>query len=402
MKIVLAPAGTRGDVEPLVALALELKRRGHQIVFCAPVDYEGFVRSHGLPYEVGTPSFREFLSRLKQTPFLRLLAEQTDFQFEHLSRHVADADAIVGLMLQLAGPSLAQRHGIPYFSTLLGPVFIRSDSHPPSDIRAGSPEWNLKQWAIREYEWNEALLPGINKWRQRLEIPLIENAREYVFNSDQVLFAWEEALAAAPPDTRKGAWAGSLFLETGVLDPDVANFCDEGSTKPVFIGFGSMIANDTNAQLTIILEAVKKTGKRSIVGAHTDNINGKFDISPSCKLIVGAPFWQLFPRCAAIVHHGGSGTTATAARSGTPQAIIPQWSDQYFWSERIAQLGIGPRGFRLEELQTDNLAELITELELRQDFRSRAAQVAAQIDTKRGIERAADLIVRSVRTDSHA
>ncbi len=396
MKIVLAPAGTRGDVEPLVALGLELKSRKHDVLVCAPADYIEFVRSHGLHCELGTPSYRDFLLRLSNTPFLDLLAEQTDFQFEHLMKHTEGADAIVGLMLQLAGPSLAEHRKIPYFTTLVGPVFVRSSFHPPANIRQnGTAEWNLEQWAVQERDWNAALLEGINGWRSRLRLDAIRNARAYVFASDNVLFAWEQALSPPPSDAIHGEKAGTFFLDSGELDEEVVRFCSDGPERPIFIGFGSMVA--AHSQLDAILEAVQKTGRRAVIGGHA---NSKGKAPSSCLLISGAPFWRLFPLCSAIVHHGGSGTTAVAARAGVPQAIIPQWSDQYFWADRIVELRLGPRAFPIEELDTAKLAALLSELDGSDEFRSSAKRVGLQIDPPRGVRRAADAIERAVEANS--
>jgi vancomycin aglycone glucosyltransferase len=131
MNGLLAPVGTRGDVQPMLALALELRRRGHPVTVAAPANFNTVVESYGLAFAPSSPSYARFTEELKARPFLEVLRDQMDVQFECLLEASRHAEILVGSMLQLAGPSVAAHRGIPYSNMHPAPVFLRSDDHPP-------------------------------------------------------------------------------------------------------------------------------------------------------------------------------------------------------------------------------------------------------------------------------
>lgn len=397
MNILLVPAGTRGDVQPLVALGRELKRRSHSVLVSSPEDSEQFVTSNGLACATGTPSYRDFMNSIKHRPFLEVLAGQIDYQFENLIEQGTGADAIVGCMLPLAAPSVAEWLRIPYFTTVLGPSFLRSEHHPPVSAPwlHRSANWNRKQWDDRDRDWNRALLQPINTWRSRLGLYSIKNANDYVFQSGHLLCAWEPVLATVPADACSVCEPmGAFFLESGRLDPEIARFCDGGGSRPVFIGFGSLAASNPEALLWTIVEAVRQAGARAVIAAGWSEMRCS-NVPDYCKLIGSAPFDKLFPKVAAVIHHGGAGTTAMAAQCGVPQAIIAHWSDHYFWQRRVNDLGLGPLGFPIRKLTVGALARLIVRLlTKRSGYASRAIEIGVQIDPAQGVRNAAEAIAR--------
>ena len=393
LRIVLAPVGTRGDVQPILVLAAELARRGHSITVCAPANFAEDVREQGFRFERGAPDYSRFTDEIRAEPFLTVLSRQVPEQFSQLAEVARGADAVVGSMLQLAGPSVCERFGIPYFYMVPAPVFARSGDHPPVTVRRQTmPRWlNELAWARRGWNWNRQLRPALDAARRDLGLAPLTDAQDNVLHSGHVLLAYEPALAPTPRlrchrFTVTGAW----FDDQGTLDPAIESFCAAGP-PPVFVGFGSMTHASPQHVAAMISEAIRRVRRRVIVGVGWSGM--EIDGMASDVLVIrSAPFQRLLPKVAAAVHHGGAGTTASVARAGIPQAIIPHFADQYYWGMRIARAGLGPPPVPIEDLTVERLAAIIDDLVSTPLYVDRARQVASQIDPARGVTAAADII----------
>ncbi|MCW5979894.1 MAG: glycosyltransferase family 1 protein [Bryobacteraceae bacterium] len=380
MRVLLAPIGTRGDVQPLVALGLALRERGHDVVLGAPANFDSFAASFGLPFTAIAPDYSQFLRELAREPFLSVLARQVPEQFDLLRAAADGADAIVGSMLQAAGPSIAERMGARYYFMLPAPVFVRSEDHPPVTVRRQNlPRWaNDLAWRYRGFLWNRALRDPINRLRARIDLSPIRDAQDHVLHSGHVLLAYDSVLVPTPSfRCPRVTVTGSWHLDSGELDPQLAAFC-ERRPKPVFVGFGSMIAGDPRQLLRTILDGVTAAGQRAVIGAGWSGLEA-CALPEHCLLIGTAPFHRLFPAVAASIHHGGAGTTAAAARAGIPQAIVPHFSDQYFWGEWLFRRGLGPRPVPIERLTSATLASTIRALVDTPSMRREAERIAGRI-----------------------
>lgn len=393
MRIVLAPVGTRGDVQPVVALALLLRDRGHDVVLSAPENFEGFIASYGLSFAPNAPNYTQFFQEIQEEPFLNVWANQIPSQFRLLNDIAADADAIVGSMLQAAGPSIAEKHSAAYCFMMPGPVFIRSRNYPPVSLRRQDlPPWrNDLAWRRRGHEWNKVLLDPINRERAALGLRPVEDSQDHILHSGRVLMAYDPALAPPPVfHYPRVTVTGSWHLDGGKLDDDLCRFC-EISPRPVFIGFGSMAHVDSQGLLGTIADGVKRSGQRAVIGAGWSAMSSG-SLPDSCYLLQTAPFHLLFPNVAAVIHHGGAGTTAAAARAGIPQGIVPHFSDQYFWGECIRRGGLGPAPTPIENLTAERLSAMIEALVSTPSMRQAARTVAFQIDPGRSLSRAAECV----------
>jgi UDP:flavonoid glycosyltransferase YjiC (YdhE family) len=393
MRIVLAPVGTRGDVQPLVALGLLLRNRGHDVVCSAPENFESFIQSHGLPFAPNAPGYTQFFQEIQKAPFLDVWASQFPSQFRLLDEISKGADAIVGSMLQAAGPSIAEKHGAAYCFMMPGPIFIRSREYPPVPLRQQDlPPWrNDLAWRERGHEWNQVLLEPLNRERAALDLAPVADSQDHILHSGRVLMAYDAVLAPPPVfHYPRVTTTGSWHLDEGQLDDDLRQFC-ETSPRPVFVGFGSMANADPQGLLRTIVEGVKRSGQRAVIGAGWSAMSSG-SLPESCRLIQSAPFHLLFPQVAAAVHHGGAGTTAAAARAGIPQAIVPHFSDQYFWGERIRRGGLGPAPVPIEELTAERLAAMIDTMISTPSMGEAARAAAAQIDPDRNLTVAAECV----------
>ncbi len=168
----------------------------------------------------------------------------------------------------------------------------------------------------------------------------------------------------------------------------------EAGPAPVFIGFGSMPVADPRKTTGLILEAVRQAGVRAILhtgwaGLGSGSPHGD---PPGVFSIDYAPYAWLFPRMSAILHHGGSGTTGLALHSGVPSAIVPFLFDQFYWAERSAALGVGPRPLSFRRLTVERLAAMLVDLTTNPAYRQPAQTLAAALRTEDGVGLAVQMI----------
>jgi vancomycin aglycone glucosyltransferase len=222
--------------------------------------------------------------------------------------------------------------------------------------------------------WNERSRERVNANRQRLGLGPIDDVLRHIVTDDP----W---LATDPTLDPTSSLSGRVCVQTGAwilkdsspLGPDLEGFLEAGE-PPVYLGFGSMpVAEGTSRTL---IEAARTVGKRAIVSRGWADL-GLIDQAPDCIAIGDVNQQALFPRVAAVVHHGGAGTTLAAARAGAPQVVVPMFSDQPFWASRVRELGIGS-SLPLAELTADRLASALHDA-FEPAVAQRARSIAAQI-----------------------
>ncbi|HZG69876.1 MAG TPA: glycosyltransferase, partial [Herpetosiphonaceae bacterium] len=176
--------------------------------------------------------------------------------------------------------------------------------------------------------------------------------------------------------------------------PDLLAFLAAGA-PPVYVGFGSMAGRDPASTTRIVLEAVERSGQRAVIATGWGGlVTGS--VPESVHVIEAVRHDWLFPRVAAVVHHGGAGTTAEGLRAGIPTVICPFFGDQPFWGRRIHALGLGPEPIQQKRMTSGQLAEAIRTAATDPNMRRRAAEVGAQIRSERGVEQAVRILEASL------
>ncbi len=320
MRVLLATYGTRGDVEPMVALAAQLRQSGAQVQLCAPPDDEfaSLLERAGVPIVPFPRSWRSW--QVAETTAQEVVPSVADHvnahiaaTFDTLARAAQDADVVLATgMLHFVARTAAEVVGIPNRFVVFSPSLLEPQGY------------------------QRLVGPSINAHRATLALPAVDDMHAFLFThrpwlaADPVLGPPSTAAAAG---TRTGAW---ILPDTRPLSPEVEAFL-EADDPPVYVGFGSMIV-DQEAALTTI-EAIRGHGRRVIVGRGWAGL----DVTDTgdCLAVGDSNLQALFQRVACVVHHGGAGTTTTAARAGTPQVVVPQAADQPYWAARVAALGIG-------------------------------------------------------------
>ncbi|MFS8199845.1 glycosyltransferase [Streptomyces sp. CWNU-52B] len=401
MRVLLSTYGTRGDVEPLVALAVRLRALGAEVRMCAPPDEEFAARLAGIGVElvpVGPP-VRELMrgTTLPSAADLsRYRSEMVEAQFDLFPSAVEGCDVLVAAGLaQIAARSVAEAAGVRYVYASYAAVHLPSPHHAPPP-RPGWPEPeaadNRTLWELDAHQVNAQFGDALNGHRAAIGLPPVDNVRDHVLTdkpwlaADPVLGPWRETPGLDVVHT--GAWT---LADERPLPADLVEFLDAGA-PPVYVGFGSMRPSPGIGRSAV--EAVRAQGHRVLVSrgwADLDLVDGRDD----CFAIGEANHQRLFGRVAAVVHHGGAGTTLTAARAGTPQVVIPlQLSDNPYWAGQVADLDLGAA---LDTpTPTDETLAVAFKAALTPETRARARALGSRMRTD-GAEVAANLLVAEAR-----
>jgi vancomycin aglycone glucosyltransferase len=406
MRVLLAPHGTRGDVQPLLALALGLRGRGHDVSFLVPDNFVPWIRRYGFACEPNGVDVEALFQAGADLASLRWQLHHfktvlVAALFESFLRITIDADIIVGAGVQLAASSIAELHEIAYASAVFCPCVVPNGDAPPPGVRTHSlPRWaNRLLWQLGMPIGGLALRGVVNKGRARLGLEPVSNPIALIGGQPVIVAADRELapLAGDAPEkvTATDAWV--LDEPAPSVDPRVDAFLDV-DPPPVYVGFGSMVGKRGAEIASHAIDAVRATGRRLLLAGGWAALDrhvphGEID-AEDVLAVATVPHGAVFPRVAAVVHHGGAGTTTAAARAGVPQVILPHLLDQYYWAHRVEQLGLGPQSMPIELVTADILADrIVTALEDR-SIRQRARTFAPAVAARNGVEDAIDHLER--------
>jgi vancomycin aglycone glucosyltransferase len=326
----------------------------------APPNFAVWVRSHGLGFApVGTDmeaDLRRHGDAVQTTRHqMRILrTEIVPQQFAAMPEICAEADLIVGAGLQVAGPSVAERLGIPYAFVAYAPVVLRSEYHAPPVVpwqrlpRVG----NRLCWHGFARMLRLVLERPVTHGRRRLGLAPVRDLSAYL-TAHPIIVAADTALTGIVPDLAPNVHrVAALRLEDGsALPPDVAAFLDRGD-PPVLVGFGSMFLGRMRELVRRCAEAAVTAGVRLLIQSGWTGLAERDVALPEHCLLTGAVSHdQLLPRVRAVMHHGGAGTTTSVTRAGRPQLVVPLLLDQFYWAGRVRALGLGPRPVAVHRLQ---------------------------------------------------
>ena len=382
MRVLLSTVGSRGDVQPLVALASHLRDTGHDACLCVPPGFEEFAQ--GFDYFPIGHDPRLGPRKVEGGP-----AGTVAMQFAVMREAVIGCDVVVGCAaMQIATRSIAEMAGVPYLYTAYSPAVLPSEHHSPPPVH-GPPRPDgvsaRTQWEVDAQWWNEVWSDGLNAARTAAGLAPVTDVRAHVM-TDHPLLAADPTLAPWPTPSelsvvQTGSW---LRPDPRPLSDEVNRFLDAGE-PPILFGFGSMSIQST-AGATMVA-AARMLGRRAIVLRGWAGITAP-DESPDCLTVSETNLQALLARVAAVVHHGGAGTTTQAMRAGTPQMVIPHSFDQPYHADRVEALGIGTT---LRTSTPQSIADGLTKV-LASQVKSRALVLADTVRTD-GVEVASGVIL---------
>ncbi len=405
MKILLATYGSRGDVQPMIALSLGLKSMGHEVLLAAPPEKQEWAKTMKCPFFPIGSNLTNFIDTLHKVyspitlaqsiPFLR---REIRIQFSCLPQIASRMDLLVGSSLVAALPTLAARYGLPYRFIAFTPHMFPSGDHPyPVFKHHHFPKWyNRISWKIAAFFDRFTTAALINRYRRDFKLPSIHNAWRHIMGT-HVIVASDPAISNVPPDVIKPTYQQTGYMH--LRQPEQTNvqlnrFLESGPA-PIYAGFGSMPKRDQMESVSTIVKAARKTGRRAVIGRFWEP-SKPFEKDQDIFFINKYPHLDLFGRLAAVIHHGGAGTTATAAFCGAPQIIVPHILDQYYWGRHIHLKKLGPPPIDRAKLSVQNLSASIESCLHDQTIQKNAKQVGLMIQETDGVRSTAQALLKSL------
>lgn len=393
--------GSRGDIVPYAALGRGLRAAGHQVRFITFAPFAPLITQQGLDFHPveGDPQALVAMAGAKMLSLARTFSALSEGYARDLSApQLGETDLIINqLPGGLYGYDLAEKAGIPMMMAAVIPL-ARTRTLPFMGLpRLPLPGYNRLTYSLGEFILWRMYRGTINRWRQeQLGLPALP-ARGYFHRAGTVempiMNGFSEHVVDRPDD-----WGPHIHV-TGYWFPveeewtapaGLQAFLEDGE-PPVFIGFGSMPLADPQATTRLVLEALRLSGQRGIVHMGWGSL-GAEQLPAEVYGLEYAPYRWLFPRLGLVIHHGGSGTTASALRAGVPSCAVPFVFDQHYWGARIAALGVSPPPVKFKHLTAEKLAERITQTMADERMRRQAAQLGARLQAEDGIGTAVALV----------
>ncbi|KAH7399751.1 hypothetical protein BKA64DRAFT_575344 [Cadophora sp. MPI-SDFR-AT-0126] len=433
LNIVIQVVGSRGDVQPFIAVGNELQKHGHRVRIATHDVFEDFVRQAGLEFYPigGDPA--DLMAYMVKNPGLipsmgSLMAGDVQSKRKMITQMLdgcwrscieADlktgvpftADAIIGNPPSFAHVHCAQAFGCPVHIMFTMPWSCTRDfPHPLANLKSANASTDIQSgrsnyvsYMIVEWMTWQGLGDVINKWRKSIDLePIPETEGPLLVETLKIPFTycWSPALVPKPLD-----WpshidvCGFFFREAPKFTPDAEldHFLRSGP-PPVYIGFGSIVIDDPNEMTAMILEAVQMTGVRAVISRGWSKLGAGQESGSQVHYLGDCPHEWLFQHVAAVIHHGGAGTTACGLLNGRPTAIVPFFGDQPFWGHMVAAAGAGPRPLPYKGLTSQKIAEAIRYCMTPAALEA-AGSIAAKMRTESGVKTAVESFHRGLPQD---
>ncbi|MEZ4218520.1 MAG: glycosyltransferase [Myxococcota bacterium] len=394
MRVGIAAEGTRGDVAPMLELGAALARDGHRVAFACAPGFREVVERRGMRFCAPSSDVHAFVAANARAiargglraalAFDRFARESLAAQIDASLALAAESDVMIGAGVQLAAASAAEHARIPYRYVFFCPVMLPSPEHAPFLLPfASGPAWlNRALWRLFLPPFRLSIARAIAPHRRRLGLPPAGDVLRLLL-TDAPILAADPALAPlgahlAHTVERIDRIAALHAFDTSVPLPEKLERFLEAGEPPVYIGFGSMSDPDPAATTRTLLDAVERAGCRALISTGWAGL-GDGALPSHVERVGSLPHAALFPRCAAIVHHGGAGTTTTAARAGTPQVVVPHIADQFWWAHAARARGVAGPAVSRARLDADRLATALRGVLDNEWMAERARQLAARM-----------------------
>lgn len=430
LSIAMLVTGTRGDVQPFIAIGQRLQRDGHRVRLATHAEFRDFVESNGLEFYPLGGDPRELIAYMVRTGG-KLLPTKVDQIKEDVpkKRQMLDeiiqstwgactekdperpdakpfaADAVISNPPTYGHIHVAEALRIPLqivFTMPWTPTRAFPHAMANLDFERGR---DLKNWlsygVVDALTW-AGTADLVGRFRKQLGLPKLRMGQGPGLLNDATVpfcYLWSPSLVPRPDDWGDHVDVADFvfFEQASEFEPpeDLVRFLDVGD-PPVYVGFGSCVVEDPEGLTRTIFDALSAAGKRGVVSAGWGGLGG--EAPPDHVHLVGevAHDW-LFPRCAALCHHGGAGTTASGLRAGRPTLVVPFFGDQPFWGAMVARAGAGPRPIPVRDLTVKRLADAFRACE-DPAIAERAAEIGTSLRGRDGAALAVKAFYRHLPT----
>lgn len=391
MKISIVINGTRGDVQPMLALAIGLRKNGHEVILYAPPENEELVSKYNVHYVAFGPNYKELFKQNAQmkggatsAPSLKEMKMETDNQINKLPKMIEGSNLILGVGFVLGVHTVADLLQIPYRFVIFYPMLLGTSINDPF--------FNRLLFGLGRSMTNLVMKSFINNCRNNLGLSPIKDVWKH-WMGEHVIAACDKELNSVRDGvsfnfTQTGYM---LLLAQNGLPEYVDNFLKSGK-PPIYIGFGSNPVDRPEKYNLIFNQVSKETNQRLIISKGWANLqeNNSTDI----LYVDEIPFELLFPRLAAIIYHGGTGTMAAAARAAIPQAAFPFMADQFENRKQIVKLGLGPQTCDFKKLTANAISSAIKDCVNNSEFKKKAGEISEKLKMTDGLELTINLLER--------
>jgi UDP:flavonoid glycosyltransferase YjiC (YdhE family) len=409
--------GSRGDAQPYVALGLGLKAAGHEVILATHEDFRGFVEEYGLEFRPLAGNPRSMMESpegkrvagsganplLFARTFARSFSGYADEFFRGSLAACEGAEAIIYAYFALTGYGIARKKNVPGMLALLQPMnrTTRFPLQPSPIFGTWNGIYNWTTMVVAQQLFGQIFKKQMNRWNKKLGLPPMPAGGFYSLADREnipVLYGYSPTLVPKPRDWRDnthvtGFWY--LGAPKGWTPPEgLLRFLAAGE-PPVYVGFGSMTTKDPQKTTRIVVEALRRAGKRGVILSGWGAMKEE-GLPDSVYHVESIPHEWLFPRMEAVVHHGGSGSTGAGLKGGVPSFAVPFFADQYFWGDRLARLGVGPKPVPQDRLTVERLTSALKQATGDARMKARAAAVGRRVRGERGVERAVEAFEREV------
>jgi sterol 3beta-glucosyltransferase len=413
MHITILALGTRGDVQPMIALGKGLKSAGHSVHLIGGENFADWIRGHGLECtttvdiqalvqsEAGVAMLESGQNMLKlMNTMKQLMRQYRDVILAPLQAAAQHSDLMLsGFGGDSFAQTLSEKFGVRQISAPLQPYYPTRSGATTMQTIAPHSETVINKWIggfIESMAWT---MSGetTNYMRQQLGLkPHTSRSYSRIAHTIPTVYGFSRHIVPPPPDWPDHVHVtGYWFLdhEPDFQPPEALTQFLAAGTAPIYVGFGSMANSDPAQTFSIVSEALAQAGQRGIVGKGWSGVKAE-SFPEHIHALDNIPHSWLFPRMAGVVHHGGAGTTAAGLQAGVPSLLIPHGTDQPFWARRLHDLGLSPKPIPRNKLALDRLMQGMKALVTDNAMRDQARAMGQKIRAERGVETAVELIER--------
>ncbi len=411
MRILIIAPGSRGDVQPYIALGTGLKEAGHVVRFVSHRNFKPLVQAYGLEFWPVDSDVRGIVEnnamreRIEKGNFLLLMAQMAkEAQREALAFAEGGLAAAGGMDIVLAGMggvfiglAIAEKANLPLLQAYVVPFTPTQDFSSVLAPKTPAAFNRFSHQLTRQLLWQGFRSADTLARKKVLGIPPAPISGPYHSKPTHgmpILYGFSPSVIPAPADWDESTHiTGYWFVEEAEDWKPPSALIDflQSGPAPVYIGFGSMSNRDPEKTTELIIQALERIDQRAILLSGWGGLHSA-TIPDSIYMIDSVPHSWLFPRVSAVIHHGGASTTAAGLRAGVPAVVVPFFGDQPFWGQRVADLGVGPKPIPRKKLTVERLASAIQEAVANEGMRQRAVEVGKQIQTENGIDSAVEII----------
>lgn len=405
MKITILSFGTRGDIQPLIALALGLQTAGHQVVLGADSEFEPWITSYGVKFGLLRLNLRQFLNTAAGQAAMSGEKEAPAESFDTLVRPLLDdawqlaqgSDLLIYDTMLTAAYHIAQKLNIPAVMTSVMPNMTPTREFPLLGApKVGWGGWGNKlSYQLYRLAWFLAY-GDISRWTQDTLGLKPKRWQNYWFLHGRrlpIVYSYSTHVLPRPADWPPETFAGGYWFvpDLPYTPPaELAQFLAAGE-PPLYLGFGSVVGGNPQKMTELVVTALEKVGYRTVLASGWGGLNPQ-TLPPHIHLLSAAPHEWLFPQMKAVVHHGGAGTTAAGLRFGKPSLLCPFVTDQFLWGQVVHQRGWGPAPIPQKELTVEKLAQALEELLSNKSYPGRVQDISHLLQTEPGVQNAVDFI----------